>query len=347
MLAGGKPEVFTDLSACSFCEVDGEALVSAVAEFSELARTAGESTFNADTFTANKPVVSKTITHSPPASVESDEEWTVALDKHVYGFLGTGEFFPWAPVSFFLEQCVANLELLRKYLSEQAVNQFYPVFALAEVQLTSGAEWESAIVCTNARTEHRLPYQVLLLRHCGRAGKSVDVAETSIRFQMQHVALAAVVQNQWLPNGVTSPKNWPQLVNATDAEQWLASDKKEECALIDVKRAIVPVAKLPAGVKPLGMKVVYKLKFDAANVVTERKSRWVVFGNKQSHGVNYEEVYSPCTQLNTLRILLQLSLILGLLAFTMDVVTCFLNGELDVLLFVRWPGAWDILREAG
>ncbi|KAK3270568.1 hypothetical protein CYMTET_21039 [Cymbomonas tetramitiformis] len=118
-----------------------------------------------------------------------------------------------------------------------------------------------------------------------------------------------------------------------------ASDKKEECALIDVKGAIVPVPNLPAGVKVLGMKAIYKPKVDAANVLTERKSRWVVFGNKQSHGVNYEEVYSPCTQLNTLRILLQLSLILGLWAFTMDVVTCFLNGELDVAnpLYVRWP----------
>ncbi|KAK3286878.1 hypothetical protein CYMTET_5594 [Cymbomonas tetramitiformis] len=76
MLAGGKPEVFTDLSACSFCEEDGEALVSAVTEFSEMARAAGTSTFNANTFTANLPVVSEPPAHSPPASVESEEEWT-------------------------------------------------------------------------------------------------------------------------------------------------------------------------------------------------------------------------------------------------------------------------------
>eukprot|EP00854_Cymbomonas_tetramitiformis_P007597 gene7597-biopygen7674 len=246
----------------------------------------------------------------------------------------------WAPVSFFLEQCASSLELLKKILNEQTVNRFYPVFAFAKVQLTSGTEWEEAVVCINARGEHQLPYQVLLLRHCGRTGKSVDVAETSIRFQVQHVALAAV-QQQWLPNGVTCPKNWQQLVSAPDAVQWQASDYKEECALIDVKHAFVPVKSLPAGVKSLGMKVVYKAKFDAANVLTERKSRWVVFGNKQTHGVNYEEVYSPCTQLNTLRILIQLSLILGLLAFTMDVVTCFLNGDLDLdaPLFVSSPAS--------
>ncbi|KAK3284649.1 hypothetical protein CYMTET_7712 [Cymbomonas tetramitiformis] len=76
MLAGGKPEVFTDLSACSFCEEDGEVLVSAVTEFSEMARTAGASTFNINTFTADLPVVSEPTAHSPPASVESEEEWT-------------------------------------------------------------------------------------------------------------------------------------------------------------------------------------------------------------------------------------------------------------------------------
>ncbi|KAK3264501.1 hypothetical protein CYMTET_26764 [Cymbomonas tetramitiformis] len=76
MLAGGKPEIFTDLSACSFCEEDGEALVSAVTEFSEMARTAGASAFNINTFTADLPVVSEPTAHSPPASVESGEEWT-------------------------------------------------------------------------------------------------------------------------------------------------------------------------------------------------------------------------------------------------------------------------------
>eukprot|EP00854_Cymbomonas_tetramitiformis_P022753 gene22753-biopygen23521 len=200
-----------------------------------------------------------------------------ALKQQMYDVLGTGEFLPRA-------EC-HEPRAAQEILNEQTINRFYSLFAFAEVQLTSGTEWEAAVVCTNARREHRLPYQVLLLRHCGQ--------------------LAA-------------------------AGEWRASDTKEECALIDVKRAIVPVKSLPAGVKSLGMKAIYKLKFDAANVLTERKSRWVVFGNKQTHGMNYEEVYSPCTQLNTLRILIQLSLILGPLAFTMDVVTCFLNGDLDL-----------------
>ncbi|KAK3248096.1 hypothetical protein CYMTET_42424 [Cymbomonas tetramitiformis] len=77
MLAGGKPDIFTDLFACSFCEEDGEALVYAITEFTDLARSAGgTSTFNVNTFTADVPVVSEPAKHSPAASVESDEEWT-------------------------------------------------------------------------------------------------------------------------------------------------------------------------------------------------------------------------------------------------------------------------------
>ncbi|KAK3239850.1 hypothetical protein CYMTET_50246 [Cymbomonas tetramitiformis] len=87
MLAGGKPEVFTDLSACSFCVEDGEALVSAVTEFSEMARTAGTTTFHVNTFTADLPVVSEPPAHSPPASVESEEEWTVKISKIYMKFL--------------------------------------------------------------------------------------------------------------------------------------------------------------------------------------------------------------------------------------------------------------------
>ncbi|KAK3274999.1 hypothetical protein CYMTET_16850 [Cymbomonas tetramitiformis] len=80
MLAGGKPDIFADLSACFFCEEDGGAMVYAITEFTELARDVDASTFNVNTFTANVPVVSEPAKHSPAASVESDEEWTADRD---------------------------------------------------------------------------------------------------------------------------------------------------------------------------------------------------------------------------------------------------------------------------
>eukprot|EP00854_Cymbomonas_tetramitiformis_P034209 gene34209-biopygen20511 len=219
-------------------------------------------------------------------------------------------------------------------------NSFYPVFEKVEVQRAGGDDWEAALVCAIAREGHVLPYQVILLRHAGFSGTAFDVSECRVRFDHRHVALAAQEELvAGMPVGVTEPKGWAQLLQASETVEWQASDKKEECALIDVKKAILPVETVPAGAKVMRMAAVYRAKLDSAGVLIERKSRWVVCGNGQQHGVHYEDVYAPCTQLSTLRILIQLSLVLGLLAFSLDVITCFLNGELDVEepMYVRWP----------
>ncbi|KAK3238281.1 hypothetical protein CYMTET_51696 [Cymbomonas tetramitiformis] len=253
---------------------------------------------------------------------------------------GGGSF--WTPVSAFLEARVEHLALLFEYCAQCTVNSFYPLFEKVTVQRSGGAEWEAAVVCATAREDHVLPYQVILERHAGVRGSAIDVGEARVRFETRHVALAAQEEKvTGLQVGVTEPKGWVQLVNGPDSVQWQESDHKEECALIDVKKAILPVETVPAGEKVMRMVVVYKAKLDSAGELTERKTRWVVCGNGQQHGVHYEDVYAPCTQLSTLRILIQLSLVLGLSAFALDIITCFLNGELDVdvPLYVSWPNA--------
>ncbi|KAK3281606.1 hypothetical protein CYMTET_10601 [Cymbomonas tetramitiformis] len=53
VLAGGKPDIVADISACSFCEEDGEALVYAIDEYTDLARHVDTGALNINTFTAN------------------------------------------------------------------------------------------------------------------------------------------------------------------------------------------------------------------------------------------------------------------------------------------------------
>ncbi|KAK3245759.1 hypothetical protein CYMTET_44693 [Cymbomonas tetramitiformis] len=284
---------------------------------------------------------------------------TVILDLRAYVVLKGDEFTGvvklnsadggsfWTPVSVFLEARVEHLALLFEYCAQLTVNSFYPLFEKVTVQRSGGGEWEAAVVCATAREDHVLPYQVILERHAGVRGSAIDVGEARVRFETRHVALAAQEEKlTGLPVGVTEPKGWVQLVNGPDSVQWQESDHKEECALIDVKKAILPVETVPAGEKVMRMVAVYKAKLDCAGELTKRKTRWVVCGNGQQHGVHYEDVYAPCTQLSTLRTLIQLSLVLGLLAFALDVITCFLNGELDVdvPLYVSWPNARTVRR---
>ncbi|KAK3248253.1 hypothetical protein CYMTET_42274 [Cymbomonas tetramitiformis] len=108
---------------------------------------------------------------------------------------------------------------------------------------------------------------------------------------------------------------------------WKESDYKEECALIDVKKAIVPVETVPASAKVMRMVSLYKVKLDSAKILDKYLTRCVVCGNgQQQHGVYYQEVYAPSTQISALRILIRLGLVLVyMLAFVLDVITYLLN----------------------
>ncbi|KAK3237393.1 hypothetical protein CYMTET_52530 [Cymbomonas tetramitiformis] len=67
VLAGGKPDIVADISACSFCEEGGEALVYAIKEYTDLARHVDTDTLNINTFTADVPTASAApIAAAPP-----------------------------------------------------------------------------------------------------------------------------------------------------------------------------------------------------------------------------------------------------------------------------------------
>ncbi|KAK3283220.1 hypothetical protein CYMTET_9074 [Cymbomonas tetramitiformis] len=49
VLAGGKPDIVADISACPFCEEDGEGLVYAIDEYTDLARHVDTGALNINT----------------------------------------------------------------------------------------------------------------------------------------------------------------------------------------------------------------------------------------------------------------------------------------------------------
>ncbi|KAK3272940.1 hypothetical protein CYMTET_18795 [Cymbomonas tetramitiformis] len=84
VIAGGKPDIVADISACSFCADDGECRVSAVDEYADIARHADTAVIDINTFTADMPVVSAAAKPSPAASVSSGGKWTGPPDSHPF-----------------------------------------------------------------------------------------------------------------------------------------------------------------------------------------------------------------------------------------------------------------------
>ena len=62
--------------------------------------------------------------------------------------------------------------------------------------------------------------------------------------------------------------------------------------------------KAPPGIKPIGVKWVYRLKRDQTGAVVKHKVRLVAKGYSQKFGINYEEIYAPVARFDSIRILI-------------------------------------------
>ena len=88
----------------------------------------------------------------------------------------------------------------------------------------------------------------------------------------------------------------------------------------------------PEGAKVIGCKWVHKVKHDMTF-----KSRLVSKGFKQTHGIDYDETFSPIVFLKSIRILLAIVAYYDYEIWQMDVKTTFLNGNLLEDVYMTQP----------
>ncbi len=93
---------------------------------------------------------------------------------------------------------------------------------------------------------------------------------------------------------------------------------------------------LPDGENVVDCKWVYKIKRDSDNNVSYR-ARLVARGFTQREGVDYSETFAPVVRHSTLRLLIALTIELGLKITHLDVKAAFLNGYLEENVYMRQP----------
>ena len=72
-----------------------------------------------------------------------------------------------------------------------------------------------------------------------------------------------------------------------------------------------------------------KVKRNADSTVDRFKARLVAQGYSQTHGIDYDEVFSPVAKYSAIRSLLALANARNLEVHQMDVKAAFLNGSID------------------
>lgn len=105
------------------------------------------------------------------------------------------------------------------------------------------------------------------------------------------------------------------------------------------------LVKRPLGAKTIGVKWVFKTKFNEQGEVNKYKARLVVKGYAQQYGIDYTEVYAPVARLDTVRMILAVAAQRGWTVYQLDVKSAFLYGELQEEVFVEQPKGYEMKGE--
>lgn len=105
------------------------------------------------------------------------------------------------------------------------------------------------------------------------------------------------------------------------------------------------LVELPEGKQAVGLKWIFKSKYDADGVLLKRKARLVAKGYSQREGVDFDEVFAPVARMETIRILLALGAHKGWPIYQLDVKSAFLNGDLQEEVYVSQPQGFVVQGE--
>ncbi|PNX82628.1 putative LRR receptor-like protein kinase, partial [Trifolium pratense] len=89
------------------------------------------------------------------------------------------------------------------------------------------------------------------------------------------------------------------------------------------------LVQLPRGVKKIGVKWIYKTKYNEQGKIEKYKTRLVAKGYAQQHGFDFNEVFAPVARWDTIRVILVVAGSKAWNVYQFDVKSAFLHGELD------------------
>ena len=135
------------------------------------------------------------------------------------------------------------------------------------------------------------------------------------------------------------PSSYTEAMSTPDAAQWRAAIDSE---LDSLKRTgtwtLTPLA---AGRQAIGSRWVLRIKRKADGTVDKYKARLVAKGYAQKAGTDYDETFAPVAKFTSIRMLLALAAHHDFEIHQMDVKTAFLNGDLDVDIYMEQPEGYS------
>lgn len=139
------------------------------------------------------------------------------------------------------------------------------------------------------------------------------------------------------------PDSYKEATSSAEAQKWEQGMPSEYDSLVEHETWVLEP-------RPLGQNVVSnRWVFVTKDEVNEQgedykryKARLVARGFSQVEGVDYNETYAPVVKFTSVRILMAIVTVLNLYLHQMDVVTAFLNGDLEETVYMEQPEGFKV-----
>ncbi|GKB84553.1 retrovirus-related pol polyprotein from transposon TNT 1-94 [Tanacetum coccineum] len=138
------------------------------------------------------------------------------------------------------------------------------------------------------------------------------------------------------------PANYKSALLDPESDKWLDAMNVEMQSMKD--NEVWDLVDLPPNGKIVGSKWLFKKKTDMDGVVHTFNARLVAKGFTQTYGVDYEETFSPVTDIRAIRILIAIVAFYDYEIWQMDVKTAFLNGHLSKEVNIVQPEGFVNLK---
>jgi hypothetical protein len=128
---------------------------------------------------------------------------------------------------------------------------------------------------------------------------------------------------------IVEPRSYAQAVNPSNAfhKEWHSAANRELKSLTD--NHTWDLVLMPLDNRVIGSIWIFQLKRDSHGKVLKFKARVCARGDQQTYEIDYYETFAPTLHYTTLRVLLSLAYSLDLEIEQFDVVTAFLNVDVD------------------
>ena len=122
------------------------------------------------------------------------------------------------------------------------------------------------------------------------------------------------------------PINYQNAMSDSESDKWLEAMNAEMQSMYE--NQVWDLVDLPPHSKTVGSKWVFKKKTDMDGNLHTFKARLVAKGFTQTHGIDFDDTFSPVAMIKSIRILFAIAAYYDYEIWQMDVKTAFLNGHL-------------------